>query len=536
MKAILSFFICLAYTIGFSQGASNSNFKTSPILPNSNSDTQTTSNIGSNGFKFELIDAGTNTKYSEIGSDIFKNKFILVSSKRIGGVAKIDPNTGEAYKELFRADISLTGELTRPLLFSRILNTNDSEDGLAFSPDQQTVYYTRSDKTNSLEFKLYKADLEENTSGIWINHTLVSINKPNVSIETPFVNKNGDKLYFSANMPDAIGGYDLYVSTINSDGTLGTPENLGSTINTSTDEKYPALSIDEKHFFFSSKGHENLGGYDVFRCRMSKQGFSSAINLGNTINTPYDEIAYFLAGRNKGYVTSNREGGKGGYDIYTATNEDIAQGLSGDIADMETKIRLPNTLVILEDIDGEEIARTMSDEDGIYRFDVAPYENYNLKTSKDGFKDASFPFFSNVGNTTDYEMDLELIITEPVIAELNNEMQIVLENIYFDINKYNVKEESTVSLNKIVKVLNENKEMKLIINAHTDNKGRESYNLNLSNKRAASAVKYIVSKGISKDRLQSKGFGETKPLIDCKTNCSDEDLQANRRVEFVITD
>jgi outer membrane protein OmpA-like peptidoglycan-associated protein len=193
-------------------------------------------------------------------------------------------------------------------------------------------------------------------------------------------------------------------------------------------------------------------------------------------------------------------------------------------------------LVILEDIDGEEIARTMSNEDGVYRFDVAPYENYNLKTSKDGFKDASFPFFSNVGNTTDYEMNLELLITEPVIAEVNNELQIVLENIYFDFNKYNVKEESTVSLNKIVKVLNENKEMKLIINAHTDNKGRASYNLNLSDKRAASAVNYIVSKGISKDRLQSKGFGETKPLIDCKTNCSDEDLQANRRVEFVISD
>ncbi|WP_298532806.1 OmpA family protein [uncultured Algibacter sp.] len=530
MKAIVSFFICLICSFSYSQGTSNSNFNINKNLH----DGQINSNIGSNGFSFELIDAGINTKYSEIGSDIYRDKIILVSTKKIGGVAKIDPNTGEAFKELFRADISANGSLSRPLLFSKILNSNNSEDNLTFSPDQQTVYYTRSSKENSLEFKLYKAELQENTIGIWINHALVSFNEPNISIETPFVNKSGDKLYFSANFPDAIGGYDLYVSNINADGTLSAPKNLGNTINTVKDEKYPALSLDGKHLFFSSKGHENLGGYDVFRSRISKSGFSPVINLGNTINSSSDEIAYFLAGRNKGYVTSNRQGGKGGYDIYTATNDDVIQILSGNITDKETQINLPNTLVVLEDIDGEEIARTTSNEQGVYKFDVAPYEKYILKTSKDGFKDESFSFFSNVGNTSDYEMNLELVITEPVIAEVNDKLQIVLENIYFDFNKWNVKEESTISLNKIVKVLKENLEMKLMINAHTDNKGRESYNLNLSNKRAASAVKYILSKGISQDRLQSKGYGETQPLIDCKSDCSDDDLQANRRIEFVI--
>lgn len=536
MKPIASFFICLVYSISFSQGTSNSNFKGNQKLHNSTAYSQVVSNIGPNGFQFDLIDAGTNTKYSEIGTDIFRDKFIYVSSKKIGGVAKIDPNTGEGYKELFISDVNINGLLSRPLLFSRILNTNDSEDNLAFSPDQQTVYYTRSDKANSLEFKLYKADLQENTSGIWINHTLVSINKPNISIETPFVNKAGNKLYFSSNMTDAIGGYDLYVSEINPDGTLGTPKNLGSTINTIHDEKYPALSLDNNHFFFSSKGHENMGGYDVFRSRASKKGFSTPINLGNTINTPYDEIAYFLAARNKGYVTSNRQGGKGGYDIYTATNVDVAQAVTGNIADMETQIKLPNALVILEDIDGEEIARTMSDENGVYRFDVYPFENYSLKTSKDGFKNGLTPFYSNSGKEITYQKDIELLITEPVITKVDDELQIVLENIYFDFNKWNVKEESFVSLNKIVKVLNENPEMILAINAHTDNKGRDTYNLSLSKKRAASAFKYIVGKGISENRLQSKGFGETKPLIDCKNNCSEADLQANRRIEFVILD
>lgn len=406
MKAITLLFLCLVYGISTSQGTSTTNFiKNQTIVPK-NALSQFDSNIGSNGFSFELLDAGINTKYSEIGTDIFRDRLVLVSSKKIGGFAKIDANTGEAYTELFCADIIENGSLTRPLLFSRILNTKDNEDNLAFSPNHQTVYYTRSNKENSLEFKLYKASLQEGTSGIWINHTLVNINKTNVSIETPYVNNAGDKLYFSSNMSEGNGGYDIYVSDINQDGTLGTPMNLGNSINTSHDEKYPAISINNKYLFFSSKGHENLGGYDVFRSRISKNGFISPINLGNTINTSYDEIAYFLTDRNKGYVSSNRAGGKGSFDIYTAINDDVAQVVSGHVIDQETQINLPNTLVILEDIDGDEIARTISNESGVYHFDVTPFENYNLKARKAGHKDTVVSFFTDKGNETTYKINI----------------------------------------------------------------------------------------------------------------------------------
>ncbi|GAA4799904.1 OmpA family protein [Litoribaculum gwangyangense] len=490
--------------------------------------------IEANGFDFELLDAGVNSEFSEIGSGFFRNKLIMVSSKKIGGFAKIDRNTGEAFKELFCLDIDRNGALSSPMLFSRILNTNDSEDQLTFSPDQKTVYYTRSKAENSLEFKLYKGILEENSHGNWINNELLSINKDHVSIETPYVNHAGDKLYFSANFPDAIGGFDLYVSDIYADGSLGTPVNLGSSVNTSSDDKYPSLSMDDKYLYFSSKGHENLGGYDLFVSKISKNGYKTPRNLGNTINTSYDEIAYFLAAKDKGYVSSNRPNGKGRYDIYTAVNDEVIQTLEGKILDLETKIKLPNTVVILKDEDGEELAKITTGEDATYKFNVVPFENYILSTHKDGFKDASVDFLANRGVKTTYNKNLELLTTEPVIAKVEDEMRIVLENIYFDFNKYSVKEESTISLNKVVKVLKDNPEMTLAINAHTDNKGKDSYNLNLSNKRAASAVKYLIKNGISKDRLQSKGYGESKPLIDCKNNCSEEDLQANRRVEFVI--
>ncbi|XMO88344.1 OmpA family protein [Algibacter sp. AS12] len=540
MKTKLCFFIVLACNFIIAQGPNNAiAFNNSPYNSTNTLPTYTVVKpvaISANGFNFDLLDAGVSTRYAEIGSGFFKNKLIMVSSKKIGGLAKIDPNTHEAFKELFCLDIDKNGSLSSPLLFSRIINTNDSEDQLTFSPDENTVYYTRSSKDNSLEFKLYKAELEEDSHGNWINNQVLSVNDTNVSIETPFVNNTGDKLYFSANYPDAIGGFDLYVSTINTDGTLGSPKNLGHTINTAADEKYPSLSPDNKYLYFSSKGHENIGGYDLFVSKNSKNEFQAPRNMGNTINTVYDEIAYFLAARNKAYVSSNRPNGKGGYDIYTATNNEVVQSIKGEILDLETQIKLPNTIVILKDDEGNEIDKTITAKDATFSFNVSPFETYSISTEKDGFKDATVAFFANSGRETTYKKDIELHTTEPVIAKVENEMRIVLENIYFNFNKWNVKEESFISLNKVIKVLKANPDMKLAVNAHTDNKGRESYNLNLSNKRAVSAVSYLIENGISKDRLVSKGYGETKPLIDCKTSCSDGDLQANRRVEFVIVE
>lgn len=490
--------------------------------------------IDANGFEFELLDAGVNTKYSEIGSGFFRNKLIMVSSKKLGGLAKIDPNTNEAYKDLFCLDINKNGALSLPLLFSRILNTRDSEDQLTFSPDQKTVYYTRSSKGNSMEYKLYKAVLEEDSHGNWINEELLSINKTNVSIENPFMSPKGDKLYFSSNMPESNGGYDIYVSDIHTDGSLSTPENLGSTINTLSDEKYPSLSIDSKYLYFSSKGHDNIGGFDLFTSKILSRGYRTPRNMGNTINTRHDEVAYFLAAKNKGYVSSNRPNGKGGFDIYTATNNEITQTIKGKVLDLETRIELPNTLVILKDDEGHEVSRQLTKANATYNFSVIPFESYSITTQKDGFKDGDFKFTTTRSYNTSYTKNLELLTTEPVIAKVEDELRIVLENIYFDFNKWSVKEESSISLNKVIKVLKEHPEMKLVINAHTDNKGKGSYNLSLSKRRATSVVTYLINNGISKNRLQSKGYGETKPKIDCKNDCTNENLQTNRRVEFII--
>ncbi|NCP51038.1 MAG: OmpA family protein [Flavobacteriales bacterium] len=490
--------------------------------------------ISDNGFNFEILDAGVNSKYSEFCSGFFRNKVIMVSSKKLGPLAKIDPKTGEGYQDLYCLDVDKNGRLSRPLLFSRILNTKYNEGQLSFSPNQKTVYFTRSTKNVSNRYKLYKADLEEDSHGNWVNEELLSINKEYVSIENPYLNSTGDKLYFSANMPDSYGGFDLYVCDVLPNGDLSEPVNLGNTVNSEKDEKYPSISKDSKYFYFSSKGHLNFGGYDVFESKILKNGYSKPRNMGNTINTIFDEVAYILAAKNKGYVTSNRRNGKGGYDLYTAINDEVIQNLKGKVFDIKSKTILPNSVVILKDEEGTEISRYITGTDAAYSFNVKPFENYNITVSMEGFNELNLDFLANRGTKTTYFKNLELVSIVPKNNDVERELRLLADNIFFDSNKYDIKKELYRVMNKIIYILKEHPEMRLAIDAHTDNVGNDAYNLNLSNNRAASVLNYLVTNGISKDRLQSKGYGETKPVIDCKNNCSEENLQTNRRVELVI--
>ncbi|GAA3646700.1 OmpA family protein [Flavivirga jejuensis] len=492
---------------------------------------ETKPTIENNGFKFKVSNTNINTKFSEIGSGFFKCKLIMVSSKKIGDLTKKDPNTNEAYKELYCLDTLGYGKLSNPLLFSRVLNTNDSEGQISFSPDQKTVYYSRSSKANSLEYKIYKAVLEEGSNGNWINEELLSFNSENVSIENPFVSPKGDQLYFSANMPDAIGGYDIYVVDINADGTLGTPKNLGKKINTPFDDKHPYIFKDDTHLYFASKGHENMGGFDLFTSKISNNKYHTPKNLGNTINTEYDEIAYFNASSSSGYFSSNRKE-ENGFDIYYFTLDQINQTIEGEILDFNTKKVVSNTIVILKDENQKEIDQLITGEDGTYKFDISPLKSYTITTKKSNFKDTSFDFTSYKSEKTTYNKDLE--INEVKVNEVR--VRVDVENIYFDSARHEIKEESYVTLDKIIKILNDHPKIKLEINAHTDNNGTDAFNLNLSKKRAESALNYLVKNDIAKNRLFSKGYGEREPLIDCKNLCTKEDLQTNRRVEFVILD
>ena len=390
----------------------------------------------------------------------------------------------------------------------------------------------KSKRDNSLNYQLYKATLEKNSIGNWENIQMLNISSPEYSIEDPFV--RGDKLYFSSNMPGSYGGFDIYVADINKDGTIGNPENLGKEINTSSDEKYPFISKDNNHIYFSSKGHNSLGGYDVFTSRIVNNRFKTPRNLGSNVNSEFDEIAFFLSNDNQGYLSSNKAGGFGSFDIYKFDKATVTQILKGISIDKNSKIPLPNTLVVLTDEEGREIGRQYTDEMAQFSFPVSPFDSYTLTTFKDGFVENQVEFEASRGVSYTYQINLELEPTKALIVEVDNKMMISIENIYFDFNKWSIKEESTLALNKVAEILVANPEMKIEINAHTDSVGKKGYNQTLSEKRAQSAMQYLIANGIESNRLVSNGYGETQPLVDCTNNCTKNEDKINRRIEFVI--
>jgi len=530
MKTITLFiFTLVLFQLGFSQDYTEENFEDL-------SDSNTSRPIGTNGYLFELLDTGVNTKFSEFGSGFFRNKFIMVSAKKLGGFAKVDKKTSEGYRNLFCVDIEEDGSLTYPILFSRLINTHkSSEDQISFSPDEHTMYFTRASKEDTSIYKLYKSVLAKNSNGNWREQILMPINLKGYSIENPHVSPEGEKLYFSSNLPNGYGGYDIYYCNIDAKGNLSNPINLGPEINTPLDEKYPSVNFNNTYMYFSSKGHANIGGFDVFKSKLTSDGYLAPINLGNTINTKYDEVAFFLASKNKGYVTSDKAFGKGRYDIYKFTMEEIIQTLEGQVVDLHTQTPLANTALALITPEGDILERQTSDKDGNYKFKVMPYETYTITSVKDGFIDSTFDFKSEKGKNTTYTKNLELNPVTPIIEVKNDKVLLVVNNIYFDYNKWwSIKDESLIQLNSIVDILSKNPEMKIEINAHTDNRGDDQYNLNLSEKRAQSVMNYLIEKGISADRLISNGYGEKQPLIDCKTNCTETEHQQNRRIEFLI--
>lgn len=490
--------------------------------------------IGTNGYSFEIYDAGINTEYSEYGSTFFMNKFIMFSSRKLGafGSGKND-GTDEFTTTLFCTDMDKNGNLDRPLLFSHYINNKDNQASVAFTPDEKKVYFTESSRENHEVYHLYSMEMNPTRLGEWINKKKINFTTSEYSIENPHVTADGKTLYFASNMPGTMGGFDIFSAEINADGTLEKPKPVAGEINTQFDEKYPFTSKSGKHLYFSSTGHRSLGGYDVFVSRIVKGTHVNPRNLGTSLNSRQDDISFIPASKTKGYLTSNRNEGEGGFDIYKTTLHLIAQTLSGKVLDINSETPLQNSLVKLYDQEGIEVGTFTTDEKGSFKFGVEPYEIYTLEAIREGFEPQKISVDIYNGNQAKFQRNILLAPTKAKIVEKEDKTVIEVENVYFNFDKDVIKPESLSTLNKVADLLKEFPEIKLAIGAHTDAQGSASYNLKLSERRAASTMKYLISQGIDASRLTSKGYGETQPEVNCET-CSEEDHQKNRRIEFVI--
>jgi peptidoglycan-associated lipoprotein len=357
-------------------------------------------------------------------------------------------------------------------------------------------------------------------------------NAQQYSVGDPFLAKDG-KLYFVANLPGGKGGTDIYYCTRNADGSWADAINMAE-VNTPGNERTPSIDNNDT-FYFASDGNIGMGGLDIFSLNLNSNNASVIKNLGYPINSPQDDFAYHSTSKLTGYFASNRDGGVGSDDVYSfIEKEKIIEkpiyALKGTVFNKETNQPIAESVVSLYS-DNQKVVKVKTDQNGAYNFNLAEKSAYAITAEKPGFM-KSTSSVTTVGLTKSEVLERNLYLSEIVIGKA-----IRIDNIFYDFDKFNIRPDAALELDKLVSVLKENPTIWIELGSHTDSRGNDLYNLKLSQNRASSAVQYIISKGISKERITAKGYGETMLVNQCKNGakCTDEEHQLNRRTEFKIT-
>ncbi len=444
------------------------------------------------------------------------------------------------YLDLYKASVSNDVNFENILPLSEYINSDKHESNATFTNDGETVYFSRTHnkqvKIGDSKYavvKIYKAELIDDK---WTNIEALPFTSDIYSTQHPYLDEDNNRLYFASDMPGSLGSFDIYYVDINGD-SFGQPVNMGESINTKHREQFPFVSKDNV-LYFSSDGHEGLGGLDVFMTHLKDEGHSTPQNLGNTLNSGLDDFGFILKGSfEKGYFSSNRDGSD---KIYAFQREENKRTylVEGEVRDKNTKAILPGTKITLYNEDGSIAGETYVDEEGKYVFETEPNKKYSIEGHRDFYIPTSEEF-----NTTDegkIELNIELEIEsyddaeEIVVTKVDGYIYIELENIYFDLDKWDIKPQAAKTLDVLVDLLKKYPRMEIQLGAHTDSRSSEEYNLKLSNNRARSTLEYLVSNNINRNRLRYKGFGESQPLVNCGDNCTEDEHAINRRCEFII--
>lgn len=492
-------------------------------------------------FNYTLQAMTKNTSNGDFGMSFYGDK-VAFASLRNSGTKSFGWNE-KPYLDLFSAAVNDKGQLVDIEPFPKEINTKTHESNATFSADGRIMYFDRTNakmvkvgKEKVANIKIYRAEF---VNGKWTNIKPLPFCNDAFSTEHPVLTKDGKKLYFSSDMPGSVGSFDLYVVDVNEDGTYGTPVNLGPTINTIHREQFPEISNDGSILYFASDGHQGIGGLDIFMSKSLNGGpFAKPLNLGETINSNMDDFSYVVdEKKNLGYFSSNRKIGDALYSFTRVENRE-RYVVEGDVRDKNTQNLLPGTLVSLYDENNVLIGQMVVGADADYLFATEPNKKYRIEAMRDFYIPHSEEFTTNEDGKLRYTIELFMECyddaEEIITKRQDGKVQIVLENIYFDLNKWDIKPDAERILNVLVDLLKKYPEMEIEIGAHTDSRASDYYNIMLSNKRAASTLEYLVSNGIKRKRLRSKGYGETVPLVRCGSACTEQEHSINRRCEFII--
>lgn len=499
--------------------------------------------------QFYIANLAINTAVADFGPMYYKEKIVFSSSRdSLRFETRVYEWNKQPYLDFFMADtIDLGSDLATVTPFSEILNTRYHEAVAAFMPEGNKIFFTRNNYTQQSlgrdgegtnHLKMYTAELR---GGEWTEAEEVSFNSEDYSVGQPALSPDGKFLFFVSDMPGSIGETDIFMVEVLNDGGFSQPKNLGPTINTSGREMFPYITGEK--LYFASDGHLGLGGLDVFESEISVSGFGEPNNLGKPLNSNRDDFGYIVnEATQRGYFSSNRKGGKGDDDIYSfqRMEEACEQTVNGSVIRKSNAQPVVNVNVELFGPDGSSLGRTTTDPYGAFAFEniLVCESNYEIKIDKQGFMPNGQSF--NTSNQKDFVNSVPLEITKELnklIVRENGVLKIKIDNIYFDLNKADIRPDAAQELNKIVEVMKEYPNMVIKIEAHTDSRGSDRYNETLSDKRAKSTGNYIVSQGIESNRIESAiGYGEKVLLNQCSNGvrCTNEEHDVNRRSEFII--
>jgi peptidoglycan-associated lipoprotein len=474
-----------------------------------------------------------NSTASDYGIAYFtKNKYIFASTRPVAAIGnKIDSYTSQCFSDMYETTYD-TGKFSTPTRLSAPINTSFNEGTFSFDPKGNYGYYSQ---CNGETGKLHQCNIMYShynaASNTWETSRLFPFNSQSFRIQQPSVSSDGKTMYFSSDMPGGFGGADLYMIKKVSDSIWGKPENLGALINTIGNEGFPYISGDTL-LVFASDGQAGFGGLDIFTSSYKNGKFNKPVNMMTPINSSADDFnLIFKDSKNEGFFCSNRIGGVGDDDIYYFDLVPVILTAVGNVKDKTSGVGLDNAIVYFKATDGT-IDSAITDNTGKYTFTrVKQNMKYTIKATREGYLNDSKGFKSETevysrtyDKTGGYDLDFALI-------KITKE-EVKIDNIYYDYDKADLRPESKIELDKLINILKETPEVNVQISSHSDERGAEKYNTELSQKRAQSVVDYLISGGISSNRLIAKGYGFSKPII--KGAKTEEEHQMNRRTTFKI--
>jgi outer membrane protein OmpA-like peptidoglycan-associated protein len=484
-----------------------------------------------------------NSEGAEYAPVLFRGNFYFTSSRNS---EKIYKATGTGFTNIFRAPVEgdkIKVEEAQTLgedFASEIIN----EGCITFSPDGRTMIFARGNsgkRKGTRDVNLYVSRYQR---GEWTQPEIMNISDPEAWDSTPAFSRDGRTLYFASNRPGGYGGIDLYSARVDNRGRWSSVRNMGEVINTPGNEMFPYVTDDGK-LYFSSDGHPSMGALDIFVATRN-DGEITIENLGPPVNSTADDFGLVFTSIKDGYFTSNRASGKGDDDIYAFVNNDpelktVNYFLAGvtvtEIDENGTEEALKDVRVRLAFPEGETINTQNSGDDAAFEFAVEGGTNYELVGEKDGYFTTRVPF-STVGKTIPQEELVDMVTdttfqTKLVLNKIVIDKAIVLENIYYEFDESFITDAAAVELDKLVKILQDNPQISIELSSHTDARGDNEYNQKLSQRRAESAVQYLVDSGINPARITARGYGESQLII---TNAmTEEQHEINRRTEFKVT-